>query len=151
MNFDERQSWDLYFMHLAEETAKMSKDPKTKVGACIVKNKRILSLGYNGAPRNFPDELVPINNDAVELQNKKSTFMAHAELNAILNYRGSLAEFEGATVYVTLSPCYECAKAMAQVGIKKIIYKDTYHKMDNWLVSRYILKQCGIEIEQLPN
>ena len=60
MNTDKRPSWDEYFMHLAEESALRSKDPNTKVGACIVKDNRVLSLGYNGAPRGFDDDLVHV-------------------------------------------------------------------------------------------
>lgn len=136
--------WDNYFMTIAEDTALLSKDPKTKVGACIVKDKKILSVGYNGAPRKFPDNLVPTG-DAVELINQKNAYMVHAELNAILNYRGCLADFEGATVYVTISPCHDCAKALAQVGIKKIIYKEKYHRSNMTRVTDFILKECGIE------
>ena len=139
-----QNKWDKYFMTVAEETAKLSKDPNTKVGACIVKDKKILSIGYNGAPRKFPDELVPVG-DADELINQKNAYMVHAELNAILNYRGSLADFENATVYVTVSPCHDCAKAMSQVGITKVIYKEKYHRSNMTRVTDYIFEQCGIE------
>ena len=87
MNTDKRPSWDEYFMHLAEESALRSKDPNTKVGACIVKDNRVLSLGYNGAPRGFDDDLVPLGRGSnLPLAQRKNTFMCHAELNSILNY-----------------------------------------------------------------
>ena len=145
-----RPSWDDYFMHLAEESSLRSKDPSTKVGACLVKDKRVLSLGYNGAPRSFPDDLVPqtsYEND--NILNQKNTFMCHAELNAILNYRGSLSELEGSTLYVTIYPCHECAKALAQIGIKEIIYKDIYHRTNMYNASKYILSKCGIEVRRI--
>lgn len=145
-----RKSWDEYFMSLAEESALRSKDPSTKVGACIVKDKRIMSLGYNGAPRLFPDELVPTEqNEMDNILHQKNTFMCHAELNAILNYRGSLSELEGSSIYVTIFPCHECAKALAQLGIKEIIYKEDYHRTKILSASKYILEKCGIQFRRL--
>ena len=147
---DNRISLDEYFMRLAETTALRSKDPNTKVGACIVKDNRVLSLGYNGAPRGFNDNLVPLGKgQTLPLIQRKNTFMCHAELNAILNYRGSLSDLEGASIYITLSPCHECTKALAQLKIKEIIYKDEYHKKDVVEVSKFILKQCKINYRQL--
>ena len=143
-------SWDLYFMKLAEEASTRSKDPHTKVGACIVKDKNILSLGYNGAPRKFPDELVPDTSyDNDNLLHQKNTFMCHAELNAILNYRGSLADLNGASIYVTVFPCYECVKALAQVGITEVIYKDIYHRKMIYMAAQYILEQCNIKVRKI--
>lgn len=142
---EKRESWDSYFMRLAEESAKRSKDPKTQVGSCIVKNKKVLSLGYNGAPRNFPDSEVPLSNEGLEIQNKKSSYMCHSELNAILNYRGPLSDLENATIYVTLSPCHECIKALIQVGIKKIIYKEDYHKVDITNFAKLLASKCNVE------
>ena len=136
-----RISWEDYFMHLAEESASRSKDPKTKVGACIVKDKRVLSLGYNGAPRGFPDYKVPNFSNSKDLLNDKNAYMCHAEINAILNFRGSLS---GATIYCTLSPCHECMKALIQVGIKEVIYKSVYHNKKVIEVSSIIARECGV-------
>lgn len=144
------KSWDSYFMHLAEESATRSKDPSTKVGACIVKDKRVLSLGYNGAPRKFPDELVPFTNSN-DLMSSKNAYMCHAELNAILNYRGSLSELENSSIYCTLTPCHECMKALIQIGVKKIVYKNTYHNSSTVELSRYMADKCGIEMRGLEN
>ena len=138
-------------MKLAEESATRSKDPRTHVGSCIVKDKRILSLGYNGAPRNFPDEEVPLDNKSKSLKYQKNTFMCHSELNAILNYRGNLSDFEGATIYVTLAPCYDCTKALIQVGIKEIVYKERYDKIDVFNIARYIATSCGVIYRQLED
>ena len=68
------KKWLRYFMTVAEESAKLSKDPNTKVGAVIVNNKRIKSTGYNGAPQSFPDDLVPVDNDGETLIEKKNTY-----------------------------------------------------------------------------
>ena len=148
---DNRISFDEYYMNLAKETSKRSRDTHTKVGACIVsKDNKILSLGYNGAPRNFDDSLVPMSGtDSDSLLEQKNTFMVHAELNAILNYNGSLSDFKDSTVYVTVSPCYECAKALAQVGVKRIFYYEKYHRTNVCEASEYILKNCGIELIKL--
>ena len=143
------KSWDEHFMQLAEESATRSKDPKTQVGACIVKDKRVLSLGYNGAPRKFPDELVPSNNIANDLYNSKNTYICHAELNAILNYRGCLADFKDATIYVTLFPCHECLKALVQVGISEIVYKEDYEKEVIVNISKRIAEFCNVKLRKL--
>lgn len=138
-------------MHLAEESAKRSKDPRTKVGSCIVKDKRVLSLGYNGAPRNFPDSFVPENNTSTILEDRKNTYMCHSELNAILNYRGNLSDLDGATIYVTLSPCHECMKAIIQSGIKEVIYKERFDKEDIFNMSYFIANVCGVKYRKIED
>lgn len=137
--------WDSYFMSIADSTANLSKDPRTKVGAVIVKNKKIKSVGYNGAPKTFPDNLVPTDNSGETLKEKKNTYMCHAELNSILNYDGLISDLSGATMYITLSPCSKCACLLAQVGIKKIIYKKKYDKKEETEATDYIFEKCGIE------
>ena len=144
-----RDSWDEYFMGLAEESATRSKDPKTQVGSCIVKDKRVLSLGYNGAPRNFPDDEVPKENNKENILLSKNAFMCHSELNAILNYRGSLEDLNGATIYVTLSPCHECVKALIQVGIKEIVYRDKYHHNDIFDLATLLAEKCNVIYRRL--
>lgn len=147
---EHRCSWDDYFMRLAEESAKRSKDPNTKVGACIVKNKRVLSLGYNGAPRNFPDEEVPNCRDKTKpLKEQKYSYVCHAEPNAILNYGGSITDFDDSTIYVTISPCHECAKLLIQAGIKKVIYKEEYHNSETWEISKILFDKCGVQYYKL--
>ena len=87
-------SWDEYFMSIAKLSAMRSKDPSTQVGACIVSNdNRILSIGYNGAPNGFDDEKFPWGREGENL-NTKYPYVCHAELNAILNYRGSKKDLE---------------------------------------------------------
>ena len=135
-------------MHLAEQCSTRSKDPRTQVGVCIVKDRRVLSMGYNGAPRKFPDCKVPQENSDI-LMNSKNAFMCHAEINALLNYRGNISDFDGATIYLTLSPCHECIKALAQAGIKEIIYKEPYDHIDIFEVAKYIAESCGIIYRKL--
>ena len=112
-------SWDEYFMGIAQVVRARSKDPNTKVGACIVKDNRILSTGYNGFPYGCNDKKYPWGKDNKDITKNKYFYVTHAELNAILNARQSV---EDATLYVTLFPCNECAKAIIQSGIKHIYY-----------------------------
>ena len=139
------KKWLRYFMTVAEESAKLSKDPNTKVGAVIVNNKRIKSTGYNGAPQSFPDDLVPVDNDGETLIEKKNTYMCHAELNVILNYDGQIADLRNADIYVTVSPCSRCACMLAQVGIKRVIYKEKYHRKEETDAAEHILTYSGVD------
>ena len=136
--------WDSYFMGVAMLSAQRSKDPNTQVGACIVSNdNKILSLGYNGAPNGYDDENMPWDREG-DFINTKYAYVCHAELNAILNNKGS--NLEGARIYVDLFPCNECAKAIIQSGIKEIIYKsDKYDVTDGNIVSKKMLDYCGVK------
>ena len=136
--------WDTYFMAVAELSAKRSKDPNTQVGACIVSNdKKILAVGYNGAPNGYNDEDMPWNREG-DFINTKYAYVCHAELNAILNNKGS--NLEGSTLYVDLFPCNECAKAIIQTGIKEIVYKsDKYEGTDGNIVSKKMLDYCNVK------
>ena len=140
---------DNFYMELAKLTALNSKDPKTKVGAVLVKDSRVLSLGYNGAPRNFPDDLLPKeSNPDSPLVEQKNTYMVHAEVNAILNYGGSLKDLEGSTLYVTVSPCIECSKILVQCGVKKIIYLEEYHRDNIWETAKVILTLGRVQFKK---
>ena len=136
-------SWDEYFMGIAMLSAERSKDPSTIVGACIVsQDNRILSMGYNGAPRGLHDDKMHWQRDGAFLDTKYA-YVCHAELNAILNYRGDLT---GSKVYVKLFPCNECAKAIIQAGIKEVIYKeDKYASADNVIASKALFDACGVK------
>ena len=118
-------TWDEYFMAIAKLSAMRSKDPSTQVGACIVdKNNRILSIGYNGAPNGYSDDIFPWDREGNELETKYP-YVVHAEQNAILNARGK--SLEGCSIYVNLFPCHDCARNIIQSGIKKVYYlEDKY-------------------------
>jgi len=135
-------TWDEYFMGIALLSAKRSKDPSTQVGSCIVSiDNRILSMGYNGAPRGLSDDLMHWDREGSFLETKYA-YVCHSELNAILNYRGNL---EGSKIYVALFPCNECAKAIIQSGIKEVIYKeDKYADSDNVIASKRMFDSCGV-------
>ena len=142
--------WDEYFMAIAKLSAMRSKDPNTQVGACIVSNdNRILSIGYNGAPNGFDDEKFPWGREGENL-NTKYPYVCHAEMNAILNYRGSKKDLENAKLYVDLFPCNECAKIIIQSGIKEIIYlSDKYATSENNIASRRLFDECGVTYKKI--
>ena len=133
----EHLSWDEYFMGVAKLSALRSKDPNTQVGACIVSDdNRILSIGYNGAPNGFDDKYFPWDREGNNLDTKYF-YVCHAEMNAILNFRGTKKDLENAKIYVDLFPCNECAKLIIQSGIKKVIYlSDKYNGTDGNVASK---------------
>ncbi len=143
-------TWDEYFIALAKLTAMRSKDPSTQVGACIVsEDNRILSVGYNGAPNGFDDDNFPWNRQGENLETKYP-YVCHAEMNAVLNYRGTRKDFENARIYVDLFPCNECAKIIIQSGIKEVVYlSNKYKDSENNIASRRLFDSCGIEYHQL--
>ena len=136
--------WDSYFMGIAMLSAQRSKDPNTQVGACIVsKDNKILAVGYNGAPNGYDDEQMPWDREGGFLDTKYA-YVCHAELNAILNNKGS--NLEDSRIYVDLFPCNECAKAIIHCGIKEIIYKsDKYNGTEGNIVSKKMLDYCGVK------
>lgn len=151
MKRDEYISWDQYFMSIAIMSAQRSKDPNTQVGACIVDaDNRILSVGYNGMPTGCDDDNMPWNRDGDGLESKYF-FVCHAELNAILNYRGN-SNLKGARVYVTLFPCNECAKAIIQSGISEIIYmQDKYSDAETTIASKRMFDMAGVKYTPYEN
>lgn len=143
-------SWDQTFMNIAEVVSKRSKDPRTQVGACIVSSdNRILSLGYNGTPRGFSDDDFPWNREADNPLDTKYPYVVHSERNAILNFRGLLREFEGATLFVTFFPCNECAKEIAQTGIAEVVYRNDYDLADSSKASLRIFEAANITVRKL--
>lgn len=139
-------TWDEYFMGIAMLSAMRSKDPSTQVGACIVNDdKRIMSMGYNGMPRCCSDDEYPWDRDGVGL-GSKYLYVCHAEFNAILNCERNVRD---CTVYVTLFPCNECAKAIVQSGIKEIVYmEDKYADSDSVKASKRMFDTAGVKYRQ---
>ncbi len=147
MKRDKVLSWDEYFMGLAHLSAMRSKDPSTQVGACIVNPyNRVVGIGYNGLPMGCNDDEFPWEREGSTLETKY-VYVVHAELNAILNSTTSL---QGCTLYVSLFPCNECAKAIVQAGIKKIVYEsDKYADTDIVKASKRILNAAGVSLCQI--
>ena len=140
-------SWDEYFMGVAILSSYRSKDPVTKVGTCIVNDdKRIIGIGYNGFPYGCSDEVFPWGKQGEQLDTKYP-YVVHAEPNAILNSTSSL---KGATLYVTLFPCNECAKLIIQSGIKHIVYmNDKYKHLDSNIASRKMFDAAGVTYKKM--
>jgi len=153
MKDDKRKDYiskDEMFMLMARIVSKRSKDPNTQVGAVIVSdNDRILSVGYNGFPNGCSDDDFPWIRSHADERKTKYPYIVHSERNAILNYRGDLATLRGATLYVTLFPCHECAKSIIQVGIRKVVYlSNKYKDTMDYDESISMLNAAGVECVQ---
>lgn len=140
-------NWEEYFMGIALLSAKRSKDPSTQVGACIVdEDNKVVSIGYNGMPRQVDESQLTW--EKGEYLNNKYLYVCHAEFNAILNIRNG-SSLKGCTVYVTLFPCNECAKAIIQTGIKKVVYlSDKYSESISDRASRKLFALAGVEVKK---
>ncbi len=139
-------TWDQYFMGIAHLSANRSKDPSTRVGAVIVDpSKKIVGIGYNGFPSGVSDDENPWKREG-DFTETKYAYVVHAELNAILN---APREVRGCSIYVSLFPCNECAKAIIQSGIKEIVYEDDkYADTDAVIVSKKILTEAGVKLRK---
>lgn len=146
---DDYISWEEYYMAVAQLSAKRSKDPNTQVGACIVnKNKRIIGIGYNGFPTGCSDDELPWSREG-DLLDTKYPYVCHAEMNAITNATNK-PDLDGASMYVSLFPCNECAKLIVQVGIREVVYlQDMYHDQDIFVAARRIFDMAGVSYRQL--
>ena len=141
-------NWDEYFMAMAHLAAFRSKDPNTQVGACIVNpDRRVVGLGYNGFPRGCDDDEYSWEREGSFLETKYP-YVVHAELNAILN---SIMTLKNCTIYVSLFPCNECAKAIIQSGISRVVYEsDKYDGTEGNRASKKMFTDAGVELIQLP-
>ena len=138
MNPEKQHKYDLAYLKIAKEWGKLSYCERRKVGAIIVKDNMIISDGYNGTPTGFE-------NICEDDEGYTKWYVLHAEANAILKVAKSTNSCEGAVLYLTLSPCRECAKLIHQSGIKKIVYINEY-KDDSGI---RFLRKAGVEIQQL--
>ena len=129
--FDER------YLEMAEIWAKNSYCKRRQVGALLVKDRMIISDGYNGTPSGFENQCED-ENDVTK------PYVLHAEANAITKVAKSGNSSSGATLYVTASPCMECSKLIIQSGITRVVYRDAYRLMDGI----ELLKRAGIDVEQ---
>ena len=141
-------SWDEYFMGVAMLSAYRSKDPNTRVGACIVSDaNKIMSVGYNGFPAGCSDDEFPWEREG-EPYHTKYPYVCHAELNAILNNEG--ASLRGCRIYVALFPCNECAKAIIQCGIREVVYlSDKYAETPSTRASKRMFDAAGVQYRQI--
>lgn len=127
---------DCRYMRMARIWAENSYCKRRKVGALLVKNKMIISDGYNGTPSGFQ-------NNCEDENNVSFAYVLHAEANAITKVARSNNSSDGATLYVTASPCIECAKLIIQAGIKRVVYGEEYRIIDGV----ELLRKAGIEVD----
>lgn len=138
MAYQEKKQYDLdvKYLRMARIWAENSYCVRRQVGALIVKDKMIISDGYNGTPCGFEN----ICEDPET--GKTKPYVLHAEANAITKVAKSISSSDGATLYVTASPCIECAKLIIQAGIIRVVYSDEYHATDGV----DLLKRVGIDV-----
>ncbi|MCQ1528516.1 deoxycytidylate deaminase [Lutispora saccharofermentans] len=145
-----RPSWDEYFMEIAELVKKRSTCLRREVGAIIVKDNRILSTGYNGAPKGLKHcrETGCIRSDLNVPSGERHELCRglHAEQNAIIQAAVFGAAIDGATIYITLFPCVVCTKMIINSGIKRIVLREAY----NDPLSMKMLEESGITVVKMP-
>ena len=129
---------DLVYLKMAEIWGTNSHCKRMQVGCLMVKNKSIISDGYNGSPSGFP-------NQCEDDDNTTLPYVLHAEANAITKLAKSTNSSDGSTVYITASPCFECSKLIIQSGIKRVVFKEIYRKTE----SLSFLFQAGIEVVRI--
>ncbi|MCI2082409.1 MAG: dCMP deaminase family protein [Bacteroidales bacterium] len=135
MDKDKQLQFDKSYLEMAAVWAKNSYCKRRQVGALIVKDRMIISDGYNGTPSGFE-------NVCEDENGLTKPYVLHAEANAITKVAKSGNSSEGATLYVTASPCLECSKLIIQAGIRRVVYHDEYHNPDGL----NLLRRAGIEI-----
>ena len=132
---NKQRNLDMRYLRMARIWAENSYCQRRKVGALVVKNKMIISDGYNGTPSGFE-------NQCEDENNVTKSYVLHAEANAITKLARSNNNSENATLYVTASPCIECSKLIIQAGIKRVVYGEKYRLEDGI----NLLKKAGIEV-----
>ncbi len=138
MEAKKQQKYDLAYLAMAKRWGELSHCNRKKVGALIVKDRMIISDGYNGTPTGFE-------NPCEDEENYTKWYVLHAEANAILKVASSTQSCKGATLYLTLSPCRECSKLVYQAGIKRLVYDKAYKDT----TGLEFLQKAGVEVVQL--
>jgi len=139
MKNTKQEKYDKAYLRMAQEWGKLSYCERRQVGAIIVKDRMIISDGYNGTPTGFE-------NICEDEEGYTKWYVLHAEANAISKVAASTQSCEGATLYITLSPCKECSKLIHQSGIKRVVYQIAYRD-DSGL---NFLKKAGVELVHMP-
>lgn len=135
---NKQEQFDVHYLEMARIWAKNSYCERRQVGALIVKDKVIISDGYNGTPSGFE-------NQCEDETGHSKPYVLHAEANAITKVARSNNSSDGATLYITASPCIECAKLIIQAGIRRVVFDELYRVSDGI----ELLKKAGIEVQQI--
>jgi dCMP deaminase len=156
---------DIIYMQMAYQIAKLSYAKRKRVGCIIVKDNQVISTGYNGTPHGFNNECEEVQTREIENKNHKKVLeekgydcedsccskevtkreVLHAESNALAKVSKSTLSSEGADMYITMSPCFDCAKLIIQSGIKKVFYSESYRDTSGI----DILEEAGIEVKEV--
>ena len=143
MNIITQGKWDVRFLKLAHEVASWSKDPSTKVGCVLVKDRKIISMGYNGFPRLIEDDLNRLIDREVKYE-----MTVHAEQNAVITAALHGISTAGSTAYVTFSPCSRCAAVLINAGISTVVVSAADDIPSRWLknfqLAAELLNEAGI-------
>lgn len=124
---------DITYLKMAQEWGQLSKAKRKKVGCLIVKDGQIISDGYNGTPAGYSNECEFVNENFLpQATNKLETKpeVLHAESNALMKLAKSTNSSKGSTIYLTMSPCFECAKLIIQAGVVRVVYRETYRNLE---------------------
>ena len=140
MKDSKQRKYDIAYLRMAQEWGKLSHCKRKQVGAIIVQDRMIISDGYNGTPSGFE-------NCCEDENGLTSWYVLHAEANAILKVARSTQSCEGATLYITLSPCKECSKLIHQSGIKRVVYQVGYRDTEGV----DFLVKAGVAVEQIED
>ncbi len=138
MDSKKRKKYDTKYLEMAQTWSELSHAKRTKVGAILVKDNTIIADGYNGTPQGFE-------NDCEDEQNTTKWYVLHAEANAILKVARSTQSSQDSTLYVTISPCKECAKLIVQAGIKRVLYTSEYRDT----TGIEFLQKTGIDCQKM--
>ena len=137
---EKQRRYDWAYMRMAAEWSKLSQCKRKQVGALIVKERMIISDGYNGTPTGFE-------NACEDEENYTKWYVLHAEANAILKVANSTQSCKNATLYITLSPCRECSKLIHQSGITRVVYQQAYKGISGL----EFLEKAGVELTHLDD
>lgn len=135
-----KTKYDKAYLRIAKEWGQLSYCKRKQVGAIIVRDKMIISDGYNGTPSGFE-------NCCEDEENNTKWYVLHAEANAISKVARSTQSCEGATLYITLSPCKDCSKLIHQSGIKRVVYHQEYKDSSGL----DFLRKAGVEVELIED
>tara|TARA_R110000824_G_scaffold10056_2_gene44594 strand:- start:5214 stop:5633 length:420 start_codon:yes stop_codon:yes gene_type:complete len=135
---EKQRRYDIAYINMALDWAKLSYAKRKRVGALLVKNGMIISDGYNGTPSGF-------DNKCEDENNKTLWYVLHAEANALMKVARSTQSAEGSTLYVTLSPCKECSKLIFQAGVKRVVYCIDYKDSEGI----DLLNKAGVKVEKI--
>ena len=144
---DKQHKIDIAYIKMAQVWADLSHATRKKVGALIVKNNTIIADGFNGTPSGFENEceLAKYNEDGSFKEYETKWYVLHAESNALAKVAKSTQSSEGATLYITYSPCRDCSKLILQSGIKRVVYLEEYRDISGL----DFLRSAGVEVKKI--